>query len=116
MDHSVWVRTATRQGYDLLPSLIFSLFLPAAPPPGDDGAAAHAARIFQNSLVDTKDPVRNSSDTVSRALAAAATATVTTRVQVDPTIWNATASPPATVLPHPAADNVALQKDSWNTG
>ena len=36
---------------------------PAAPPPGDDGAAAHVARMFHNDLVVVKDPDRSVPDT-----------------------------------------------------
>ena len=41
---------------------------PAAPPPGDDGAAAHAARIFHNDLVVVKEPDCSVSDTDSKHL------------------------------------------------
>ena len=47
--------------------ILFCLFaLPVIPPPGKDGAAAHAVRIFHNDLVVSQDLASSLTNTVSK--------------------------------------------------
>ena len=81
------------------------LDLPAARPPGDDGAAAHAARIFHNDLVVVKEPDCSVTDTDSKQLTnlLAEKLTVTKDTEDCPPTQDDNQSHPGTVSPTPTA-------------